>query len=168
MTIIFGGGSKIKNPGGLWVPYLCRMCDGLSAFLVMENYKYGHVYGIRLAKYKSKYFLVCSRCEGAILIESKERFQMAQAIARRVQEDPEGAATTLVVVAEVARFVLDQPAFADALLAADRAPDSLGPQTPTEPVSSALDEKVCPDCAESVKAAARKCRFCGHEFPSGG
>jgi non-specific serine/threonine protein kinase len=26
------------------------------------------------------------------------------------------------------------------------------------------DEKRCPDCAEIVKAAARKCRFCGHAF----
>lgn len=25
-------------------------------------------------------------------------------------------------------------------------------------------EKVCPDCAESVKMAARKCRFCGYRF----
>lgn len=26
------------------------------------------------------------------------------------------------------------------------------------------DEKVCPDCAETVKAAANVCRFCGHQF----
>jgi hypothetical protein len=26
------------------------------------------------------------------------------------------------------------------------------------------DEKVCPECAETVKAAAKKCRFCGHSF----
>jgi hypothetical protein len=26
------------------------------------------------------------------------------------------------------------------------------------------EEKVCPDCAESVKAAAAVCRFCGHKF----
>ena len=26
------------------------------------------------------------------------------------------------------------------------------------------DEKLCPDCAEVVKVAARKCRFCGYEF----
>lgn len=26
------------------------------------------------------------------------------------------------------------------------------------------DTKICPDCAETVKAAARKCRFCGYVF----
>lgn len=33
-------------------------------------------------------------------------------------------------------------------------------------VDSALasDEKTCPDCAETVKAAAKVCRFCGHGF----
>ncbi len=28
----------------------------------------------------------------------------------------------------------------------------------------AQDIKVCPDCAETVQAAARVCRFCGHRF----
>ena len=28
------------------------------------------------------------------------------------------------------------------------------------------DTKICPDCAESVKAAARKCRFCSYLFES--
>lgn len=29
---------------------------------------------------------------------------------------------------------------------------------------SATGMKRCPDCAELVQGAARKCRFCGHEF----
>lgn len=28
----------------------------------------------------------------------------------------------------------------------------------------ALDEKLCPKCAEQVKVAAQVCRFCGHKF----
>jgi tRNA(Ile2) C34 agmatinyltransferase TiaS len=28
----------------------------------------------------------------------------------------------------------------------------------------APDEKICPDCGESVKAAARVCRFCRYDF----
>jgi tRNA(Ile2) C34 agmatinyltransferase TiaS len=30
----------------------------------------------------------------------------------------------------------------------------------------ALNTKVCPRCAETVKSAAKVCRFCGYEFPS--
>ena len=32
-----------------------------------------------------------------------------------------------------------------------------------------IDEtKICPDCAEKVKAAAKKCRYCGHAFSEPG
>jgi len=39
----------------------------------------------------------------------------------------------------------------------------------TQPVvphlmAASIDEKICPDCAETVKAAAKKCRFCGYIF----
>ena len=26
------------------------------------------------------------------------------------------------------------------------------------------EQKICPDCAEKIRAAARKCRFCGYEY----
>ena len=30
------------------------------------------------------------------------------------------------------------------------------------------ETKICPDCAETVKAAAKKCRYCGHAFSEPG
>ena len=34
------------------------------------------------------------------------------------------------------------------------------------PSHAGNDTKSCPDCAEDVRLAARKCRFCGHDFGS--
>jgi Uncharacterised protein family UPF0547 len=34
------------------------------------------------------------------------------------------------------------------------------------PASPATEFKTCPDCAELIRAAARKCRFCGYMFES--
>ena len=34
-------------------------------------------------------------------------------------------------------------------------------------MTSTPETKVCPDCAEDVKAAARVCRFCGFRFDAG-
>lgn len=44
-------------------------------------------------------------------------------------------------------------------------PELKGMDTPAALTASAGgDTKVCPECAETVKAAARKCRFCGYRF----
>jgi len=39
-----------------------------------------------------------------------------------------------------------------------------GDTEPPPAADSSADTKICPDCAETVKAKARKCRFCGHIF----
>jgi Uncharacterised protein family UPF0547 len=36
--------------------------------------------------------------------------------------------------------------------------------TRTMPAPSSADSKICPECAEAVRAAARSCRFCGYRF----
>jgi hypothetical protein len=45
----------------------------------------------------------------------------------------------------------------------DEGQDELRSEAPLEP-SPKRDLKTCPDCAEDVRAAARKCRFCNYRF----
>lgn len=42
-----------------------------------------------------------------------------------------------------------------------KTPPEMGAPTPS---LTSEDLKTCPDCAESIKKAALKCRFCGHSF----
>jgi hypothetical protein len=40
--------------------------------------------------------------------------------------------------------------------------------SPLQSVPGADDIKICPKCAETIKAAAVLCRFCGYEYPAPG
>ncbi len=169
MAIFWGAGSKSKNLDNLWVPYFCSSCQKLSPFSVVENYKYGHVYGIRVAKYKAKYFLVCPTCDRVIQIASKDQFLTAQNIARHIKSADLEKVDINVYVIEVARWVLDNNELASELeniLEKDKKLTKQNKKTVAAPdKTKELDNtKVCPDCAETVKFAAKKCRFCNFIF----
>jgi hypothetical protein len=39
---------------------------------------------------------------------------------------------------------------------------------PGAPATAGEDTKTCPDCAETIKAAAKVCRYCGYRFDQPG
>lgn len=86
-------------------------------------------------------------------------------LSKWIDKNPELAATTAVVVIAVA--IAWYVKFGKAMLirrAAQKQQTTTNPvQEPATPLQS-TDQKVCPQCAESVQAAAKICRFCRHEF----
>lgn len=47
------------------------------------------------------------------------------------------------------------------------APPGAAAGYPPDAPPPAADSKVCPECAETIRAAARSCRFCGYRFDAG-
>jgi len=169
-SVIFGGyGRKSKVRGEVFFP--CTRCSALNTFALLENYGYGQLYGVRLAKFKTDRFLVCSQCQDSYGLEAH---QWEQAMLVGAGLKSRGYELSMKEMAESA-VELARKVFPDsaddvrALLW-----EQLGEAPPLDEgeaehgwaqiEAAGEDVKVCPECAEAVKAAARKCRFCGYRF----
>lgn len=74
-----------------------------------------------------------------------------------------------LLVATVCLWLLRPPSVLSFGTAAGRVGNAMSDRVAVESVPSlsetSAEVKVCPDCAEEVKGAARVCRFCGYQFP---
>jgi uncharacterized protein UPF0547 len=172
--MIFGGyGKKSKRRGEVFYP--CVECgDALSLHGLIESYGYGQLYGVRIAKVGTHRFMVCSKCQRGWEL-TKPQWNAAKEISnglRSVQITEEVVVRSAITLAE---RVFPDMAFSVRELLTDTPeevgdPRVLGLPAPSEGDGGEVgspsdgDTKTCPDCAESVRLAARKCRFCGWQF----
>ena len=56
-------------------------CEALNVFALVENYGYGQLYGVRLAKYKTNRFMLCGHCEDGYGLD-KEQWEQAKVVAQ--------------------------------------------------------------------------------------
>jgi hypothetical protein len=172
--MIFGGyGRKSKLHGEVFYP--CTNCSELNAFGLVESYNYGQLYGVRLAKYKTQRMLMCSKCRNGYELD-KDQWERAALEAKNLKRlldtlTMKEMAQSAVLLGQTLfgtkagqgiRQLLWQELDEDPPLELEDARDQA--QRALVASSAADDVKACPDCAEAVRAAARKCRFCGYEF----
>jgi len=83
--------------------------------------------------------------------------------ARDFSHNSLGSGTSQWVLGTLLLWLIVFPIY---LVARGRVPLRAGSAPPVlpPPTSGAVPAKVCPDCAEQVRPAARKCRFCGFRF----
>jgi Uncharacterised protein family UPF0547 len=179
--MIFGGyGKKSKQRGEVFYP--CVECgDALSVHGLIESYGYGQLYGVRIAKVGTHRFMVCSKCQRGWEL-TKPQWDAAKQISnglRSVQITGEVMVRSAIRLAErvfpdmapaVRELFTETPQeVGDSRVLALAAPSNgESAQDSSDPESSSDgDTKTCPDCAEAVRLAARKCRFCGWQFDAG-
>ena len=112
LVFIWGNGKKSKNENSARVLYPCPCCAELRSFAVFETYHYGHVYGIRIAKWKTSRFVICYVCQYQIAIPTQQGFNNAklldQVLNALIQTNPTEAQLWRFV-ARVADEVLHHP-----------------------------------------------------------
>ncbi len=84
--MIFGGyGRKTKERGELI--YLCYECGNVTHYRLIENYKYEHLYGVRVAKHGTQRMLVCKGCQRGWDL-TKEQWNAGKGLAKELQQMP--------------------------------------------------------------------------------
>src|SRR5690242_16293465 len=83
VNMIYGGyGRKTKVRGEVFFP--CLQCSALNPFALVENYGYGQLYGVRLAKYGTNRMMLCAHCQHGYDLE-KPQWDHAMTVANALK-----------------------------------------------------------------------------------
>lgn len=164
--IVWGWGGRTKDRGPV-APWRCATCDNVVIYRWVHTNKTFKLYWIPVVPYDSKEYLVCPRCLSAIEVPRENlpalqlMIQVSDALASGAISEEDYAARSKAFWRTLG-FLGSEPEFPSGSSSALEAERQVELPTPTArgAVPSADGFKLCPACAEEIRAAAIKCRWC--------
>ena len=114
MVLIFGSGTSVRPVPATVIPFECTNCNTSRPFVLIEGFRYFHIFWLKVARWGHVYTVACQTCNARFQVPTPAGAAAARAIGNEyaaIRQSPEGLtpAQAYGLMARVAEDVFELP-----------------------------------------------------------
>jgi hypothetical protein len=114
MVFIFGSGTSVRPVPETVIPFECSNCNTSRSFVLIEGFRYFHIFWIKITRWGHQYTVACQTCNLRLQVPTPAGAAAARAIGNEfaaIRQSPDGLtpAQAYGLIARVAQDVFDLP-----------------------------------------------------------